>query len=208
MNVLFGGPCGFPISYSNRDTPWNALNRHSGSVMVDTKSPSHNCYMKLWPLTSYCDFPNEYFPLIPWRWYRAWPSTNYEWFPWSICNGCQQGTLTLSDIWFCPPFWDLCSSCWDRFSRNCRVFSRLFTLNTPWLFRFCLPLIDLRTQNNRRVKIVIIDLYALSQFCHTHNLCSLTPEHCIWILKEKKEEIWLSPMTKAPTPTENPKRNE
>ena len=20
--------------------------------------------------------------------YRAWPSPNYEWFPWSICNGC------------------------------------------------------------------------------------------------------------------------
>ena len=21
-------------------------------------------------------------------WYQAWPSNNYEWFPWSICNGC------------------------------------------------------------------------------------------------------------------------
>ena len=27
------------------------------------------------------------FPPISWPWYRAWPSTNYEWFPWSICNG-------------------------------------------------------------------------------------------------------------------------
>ena len=25
---------------------------------------------------------------IPWLWYRAWPSPNYEWFPSSICNGC------------------------------------------------------------------------------------------------------------------------
>ena len=28
------------------------------------------------------------FPPISWPWYRAWPSPNYEWFPWSICNGC------------------------------------------------------------------------------------------------------------------------
>ena len=23
-----------------------------------------------------------------WPWYRTGPSPNYEWFPWSICNGC------------------------------------------------------------------------------------------------------------------------
>ena len=28
------------------------------------------------------------FPPILWPLYRAWPSPNYEWFPWSICNGC------------------------------------------------------------------------------------------------------------------------
>ena len=27
------------------------------------------------------------FPPISWPLYRAWPSPNYEWFPWSICNG-------------------------------------------------------------------------------------------------------------------------
>ena len=36
MNVLFCGPGDFPVSYSNRDTLWNAWNRHSGSFMVDT----------------------------------------------------------------------------------------------------------------------------------------------------------------------------
>ena len=36
MNVLFWGPSDFPVSYSNRDTLWNAWNRHSGSFMVDT----------------------------------------------------------------------------------------------------------------------------------------------------------------------------
>ena len=50
MNVLFWGPGDFPVSYSKRDTSWNAWNRHSGSFMVDTgilfsnmKFPSHEC---------------------------------------------------------------------------------------------------------------------------------------------------------------------
>ena len=25
---------------------------------------------------------------ISWPWYWLWPSPNYEWFPWCICNGC------------------------------------------------------------------------------------------------------------------------
>ena len=36
MNVLFWGPGDFPVSYSNRDTLWNAWNRHSGNFMVVT----------------------------------------------------------------------------------------------------------------------------------------------------------------------------
>ena len=50
MNVLFWGPGDFPVSYSNRDTSWNAWNRHSGSFMVDSgilfsnmKFPSLKC---------------------------------------------------------------------------------------------------------------------------------------------------------------------
>ena len=47
----------------------------------------------------------------------------------------QQGTLTLPDTWFRPPFWDLlCSNCWDQIPRTCHVFTRLFTSNTPWYF--------------------------------------------------------------------------
>ena len=50
MNVLFWGLGDFPVSYSNRDTSWNAWNRHSVSLMVDPgilfshmKCPSHEC---------------------------------------------------------------------------------------------------------------------------------------------------------------------
>ena len=33
--------------------------------------------------------PNQSdFPPISWPWYRLWTSPNYEWFPVSICNGC------------------------------------------------------------------------------------------------------------------------
>ena len=34
MFFLFWWPGDFPVSYSNRDTSWNAWNRHSGSFMV------------------------------------------------------------------------------------------------------------------------------------------------------------------------------
>ena len=27
------------------------------------------------------------FPPISWPWYQTWPSPNYEWLPWSVCNG-------------------------------------------------------------------------------------------------------------------------
>ena len=37
MNVLFWGSCDFPISFSDRDTSYNAWNHHWGSSMVDTR---------------------------------------------------------------------------------------------------------------------------------------------------------------------------
>ena len=33
-------------------------------------------------------FNRSDFPQISLRWFRAWSSPNYEWFWWSICNGC------------------------------------------------------------------------------------------------------------------------
>ena len=44
-------------------------------------------------------------PPISLPWYRAWPSPNYEWFLWSICNGCgmpvgnPSGHLVPSHFW-------------------------------------------------------------------------------------------------------------
>ena len=64
--------------------------------------------------------------------------TDYEWFPWSICNGCcmpagnayPSGHLVPSH--HCGTC--LCSNCWDQIPRTCHVFTRLFTSNTPWYF--------------------------------------------------------------------------
>ena len=64
--------------------------------------------MTFWSLTSYSDFPTyQTFHQFLWPWYLAWPSPNYEWFPWSICNGCgmpagnaySSGHLVLSPFW-------------------------------------------------------------------------------------------------------------
>ena len=54
--------------------------------------------------------PNQSdFPPISWPWYRAWPSPIMSGFHGAFATGvaCQQGTLTLPDTWFRPPFWDL-----------------------------------------------------------------------------------------------------
>ena len=144
MFVLFWGPCDFPVSFSNRDTSWNAWNCHSGSFMVDTgilfsnmKSPSRECWMTFWPLTN-SDFPTD----------QTFHQFNYLYtefdlhrimsgFRRAFATGvaCQQGTLTLPDFWFRPLFGTcLCSNCWDQIPRTCHVFNRLFTLNTPWYF--------------------------------------------------------------------------
>ena len=70
--------------------------------------------------------PNQSdFPPISWPWYRLWPSPNYEWFPWGICNGCGMPA-------------GICSNCWDENPRTCHVFTRLFTSNTPWYFSILL----------------------------------------------------------------------
>ena len=42
------------------------------------------------------------FPPISWPWYRAWPSPNYKWFPWSICNGCGMPAGNFLDLVWIP----------------------------------------------------------------------------------------------------------
>ena len=94
MNVLFWGPGDFAVSYSNRDTSRNAWNGHSGSFMVDTgilfsnmKYPLKNVkwHSDPWPTVASQSvrLSTNFTTFIP-----SLTFTDYEWFPWSICNGC------------------------------------------------------------------------------------------------------------------------
>ena len=78
------------------------------------------------------------FPQVSWPWYRAWPSPNYEWFPWSICNGCDMpaGNAYPSGHLLPSPFFGLACApiVWDQIPLTCHVCTRLFILNTPMYF--------------------------------------------------------------------------
>ena len=130
---------------SNRDTSWNVWNRHSGSFMVDKgilfsnmKFPFSRMLNDVLTLDQqWLPNPSD-FPPISWHWYRLWPSPNYEWFPWNICNGCgmpagnaypSRHQVPSPHLWTC-----LRSNCWDQIHRACHVFTRLFTSNIPWYF--------------------------------------------------------------------------
>ena len=139
MNALFWEPGDFPVGYSNRDTSWNAWNRHSGSLMVNMgilfsnmKSPSHEC----WSVTVTSQpirLSTNFMSLIPSLTFtelrvvsmehlqRMWLA-NRERIPFRT-----PGSIPL--LGTC-----LCSNCWDQIYRICRIFSRLFTLNTPRYF--------------------------------------------------------------------------
>ena len=154
MNVLFWGPGDFPVSYSNRDTSWNAWNRHSGSFMVDTgilfsnmKFPSHECWMTFWPLTN-SDYPtNQTFhnsmTLIPTLTFTELRVVSMEHLQ-RVWHASRE-RLPFRTPGSVPHFGTcLCSNCWDQIPRTSHVFTRFFTPNTPWYFLdFALQHIDI-----------------------------------------------------------------
>ena len=55
------------------------------------------------------------------------------------------------------PLWGtcLCSNCWDQIPRICHVFTRLFTLNTPWYFlNFAFDIFHKRYTRCQRINYV------------------------------------------------------
>ena len=87
--------------------------------------------------------PNQSdFPPISWPLYRAWPSPIMSGFHGAFATdvACQQGTLTLPDTWFRPPFWDLLMLQLLRpNSSNLPCLYSIFHLEYPLvLSRFCL----------------------------------------------------------------------
>ena len=90
--------------------------------------------MTFWPLTN-SDFPTDQTSRpISWSWYQAWPSPNYEWFPWSICNECDMPAGNANPSGYLVPSRSFgtcfCSNCWDQILRIC-----LFP-GVLWLWHF------------------------------------------------------------------------
>ena len=83
--MFFWGPGDFQVSFSNRDTSWNAWNCHSGRFIVDTgilfsnmKPPSHECWMTFWPLTSCSDFIMTLIPRLTFTELRVMPMEHLQ----------------------------------------------------------------------------------------------------------------------------------
>ena len=151
MNALFWGPGDFPVSYSNRDTSWNAWNRHTGSFMVYTiilfsniKSPSNvNWHSDPWPVTVNSQAirlsPNLT-TLIPQLTSTELREVSMELFATGMT--CQQGTLTPLDTGFRPLV---------------RGFAFIYML---WLLR---PVFPTQHQFNDRIKL---DLHRIKRCVH------------------------------------------
>ena len=88
-------------------------------------------------------FNQSDFPPISWPWYRLWPSPNYEWFQWSICNGCDMpagNAYPSGHLVSSPPLFGtcLCSNCWDQIPRTWPCLYSTFHLEYHLvLSRFC-----------------------------------------------------------------------
>ena len=146
MNVLFWGPGDFQVSYSSRDTSWNAWNRHSGSFVVDT-----GAYSAIWSI-----------PLTNVKWHsHPLPTATFQ--PISLATNFVTfiPSLTFTELWVVSrenlqrvwhasrerlpfrtpgsfPFFGtcLCSNCWDQISRTC-LYSTFHLEYSLILSRFC-----------------------------------------------------------------------
>ena len=144
MNVLFWGPGDFPVSYPNMDTLWNAW-----IVIQEVLWSIRGSYSAIWrkPLTNFI------WHSYPWPTVTSQPirlSTNIMTFIPSLIftESWVVSMKHLQRVWLAsrerllfrtpgsvPIFGTcLCSNCWDQIPRTCHIFTRLFTLNTPWYF--------------------------------------------------------------------------
>ena len=107
------------------DLPTPTPKEHSRATPVMSQIASHTCYMDHYRSMTLQFAPP---PLVG--------------FHGAFATGvaCQQGTLTLPDTWFCPPFWDLLMLHLLRpNSSNLPCLYSTFHLEYPLvLSRFCL----------------------------------------------------------------------
>ena len=177
-NLLYWGPCDFPVSYSNRDTSRNAWNCHSGSFMVDMGILSAIWSIPLanvkwhsdpWPTVTFqpIRLSTNVMTLIP-----SLTLTDYEWFPWSICNGCDMpaGNAYPSRHLVSYPLWDLLVLQLLRpDSSNLPCLYSTFHLEYPLvLSRFCSILLKVKLKmifQTSATNFFIVFLYHFYLFC-------------------------------------------
>ena len=137
-----------PVSYLNRDISCNAWNRHSGSFVVDTGILFSNMMPLSLSVTNVKWHPDPWPVTVTFQPIRL--SVNFMTLITSL-TFVELRVVSmkhLQRVWHASrerlslqtpgsnPFFRTCwfSVCWDQFSRPCRVFSQLFTLNTPRYF--------------------------------------------------------------------------
>ena len=128
----------------------------------------------------------SYFPPISWPWYRTWPSPNFDWFPWSICNGCGMPAGN--------------------------AYPSVHLVPSPCGGLACAPIVETRFLELAMSILDFSPWIPLGTFSillqnYWHRVADITrSENKLESSLEKKEEIWLSPVTKTPTPTGQSKK--
>ena len=117
MNVLFWGPGDFPVSYSKQGIPCGTLEiviqevlwSIRGSCWAIWSNPLTNVkwHSDPWPTVTYLPIRlcTNFMTFIPSLTFTELWVVSMEAFATGVAS--QQGTLTLPDTWFRPPFWDL-----------------------------------------------------------------------------------------------------
>ena len=119
MNVLFWGPGDFPVSYSNRDTSRNAWNRQFYGRYGDLVQQYELSLLRMLNDILILDQVTSQPIRLSTNFTTSIPSlifTDYEWFPWSICNGCgMPAGNAYSSGHLVPSLFraSICSDCWD-----------------------------------------------------------------------------------------------
>ena len=166
MNVLFWGPGDFPVSNSNRDTSgtveiviqevlWSIRGYYS--AIWSTPLTNVKWHSELW--TTVTSQPirlsTNFMTLIP-----SLTFTDYEWFSWSICNGCGIPPGNAYPSWHMVP--------------------------SPIVGLACAPIVETRFLElamsllafSPRKPLGTFSILLEKQWCHPHTHRSICTTHC------------------------------
>ena len=125
MNVLFWGQGDFPVSYSNRDTSWNAWNRHSALWSI------RRSYSAIW---------NFHFTNVK-EWHSdPWPTVTSQQIRLSTNFMTLIPSLTFTGLWVVSM--EHLQQVWHGANRERLLFWNLVPPPPPILGRVCAPIVE------------------------------------------------------------------